>query len=386
MHRLVFKGEPRNIDQNLIGTATIERDEFNHTIITLKENIQSKNPADQHLIAIITSNPSINFQNVPSILLIEDINQISNGDILSLDSFGNIRILYQASASSNSLFVTEQCNSRCVMCAQPPRVTNDIEHFWNINQNLIELIPTNCRQLGITGGEPTLLGYDLIRLLKLLTQKLPETELHILSNAKLFSNIDYAAALLELDSRNIVWGVPLYSDYFELHDRIVHSKNAFYQTILGIHNLARFNQRIEIRTVLHSQVIPRLTNLARYIYKNLTFIEHVAFMGLENVGLAKNNIESLWMNPLRYSAKLLEATIYLDKNALNVSIYNLPLCLLPKDLWKFSRQSISEWKNSFLQKCEICKVKNECAGLFESNIKNLEEIIQPIITEEISVA
>lgn len=379
MNKLFFRGKSKYLNSNIIGTAKILKSQNNQFLIILVDNNSSIDSGAYNPLAIITSDPEFEFPDVPLIYLSEDISFISDGDILNIDRIGNIRILYKSSSLSNSLFVTEQCNSRCIMCSQPPRNVDDIKNLLDINQRLIELIPHDCKQLGITGGEPTLLGDDLFNLLKLINFKLPDTELHILTNARLFSNIEYAKLLLELDTSKIVWGVPIYSDYFELHDLIVNSKNAFYQTILGLHNLARFNQRIEIRTVLISRVIPRLPNLARFIYKNLTFVEHVAFMGLENVGFAKNNLNSLWINPSEYYLQLREAINFLNKNNLNTSIYNIPLCLLPVDLWKFAKQSISEWKNIFLHQCGSCIVKNECAGLFQTNLEKMEELIKPII-------
>ncbi len=62
-------------------------------------------------------------------------------------------------------------------------------------------------------------------------------------------------------------GIPLYSDFYQIHDYIVQAENAFYQTILGIHNLSRYNIRVEIRIVLHKQSIGRLEQLSNYIYK-----------------------------------------------------------------------------------------------------------------------
>jgi hypothetical protein len=40
-----------------------------------------------------------------------------------------------------------------------------------------------------------------------------------------------------------------------------------------------------------------LTRLAKYIYKNLPFVEHVTFMGLEFIGYTPHNIDKLWIDP-----------------------------------------------------------------------------------------
>jgi hypothetical protein len=72
------------------------------------------------------------------------------------------------------------------------------------------------------------------------------------------------------------------------------------QTVLGLQQLARYGLRVEIRVVLHALTIPRLPELAEYIYRNLTFAEHVALMGLENIGYAPRNMDKLWIDPADY--------------------------------------------------------------------------------------
>ena len=36
-------------------------------------------------------------------------------------------------SNDNTLFVTEQCNNRCVMCCQPPKRVNDIDLYFAQN-------------------------------------------------------------------------------------------------------------------------------------------------------------------------------------------------------------------------------------------------------------
>ena len=71
-------------------------------------------------------------------------------------------------------------------------------------------------------------------------------------------------------------------------------------------------------------------------------------MGMEVTGLCLENIEELWIDPLEYKDILREAVLHNNRQLMNVSIYNIPLCLIHKDIWSFSRQSISPWKNVYL--------------------------------------
>jgi len=180
---------------------------------------------------------------------------------------------------------------------------------------------------------------------------------------------------------NLSLGIPLYSDDSTSHDFIVQAKGAFDQTVLGLQQLARFGVRVEIRIVLHALTIPRLVNLAEYIYRNCAFAEHVALMGLENIGYAPRNMKSLWIDPVDYQNELQSAVEFLSLRGMKVSIYNHQLCVLHKSLWKFSRKSISDWKNIYLDKCEGCTVRENCGGFFQWANKLHSTHIHPIQNE-----
>ena len=89
-------------------------------------------------------------------------------------------------------------------------------------------------------------------------------------------------------------------------------------------------------------------------------------MGLEPMGLTRRNRALLWIDPVDYMPTLVEAAYFLRNRGMTVSVYNLPLCLLPKSLWSFARQSISDWKNMFLETCQTCAAQAFCCGFFAS--------------------
>jgi hypothetical protein len=112
-----------------------------------------------------------------------------------------------------------------------------------------------------------------------------------------------------------------------------------------------------------------MPQLSQYIYRNLTFASHVALMGLEVIGFGKANIDSLWIDPIDYVDQLEESVSMLATAGMNVSIYNHQLCTLPKSLWSFSRQSISDWKNEYAEECKDCTARTQCGGFFAWNLK-----------------
>jgi len=107
----------------------------------------------------------------------------------------------------------------------------------------------------------------------------------------------YAAKLAQVGHPDFMVGIPLYSDVASHHDFVVQDDGAFDQTMVGFHNLARYGVRIEVRIVVHKQTWERLPKLAEYIYRNLPFVEHVAFMGLEMMGYTKTNLKRCGLIP-----------------------------------------------------------------------------------------
>jgi His-Xaa-Ser system radical SAM maturase HxsC len=371
------KGIAHNINNDLVGRVTKSLDSLNEYSILLCENeIPLIN--DFKGLAILTKNKApVLDENKKIVFKIPTVDHLSDGDLISIGSDGNINTLYRVNSFHNTLLATERCNSNCLMCSQPPKDKDDVFRLFSIYQILIPLIPKDCVELGISGGEPTLMGEMFFNLLELITKELPNTEVHVLTNGRTFAWNNMAERLSKIENKRIMLGVPVYSDYYQVHDYIVQAKDAFNQTILGLHNLARYNQRLEIRIVLHKQSIQRLTKLARYIYKNLPFAEHVTFMGLEFIGYTPHNIDKLWIDPMDYNEELIEAVEFLSEQGMHVSIYNSQLCVLPERLWKFARKSISDWKNDYLPECQNCTKLNDCGGLFTWNLKKHSAAIKP---------
>jgi len=371
------KGTAINIDEPIVGKVT--RDPNNtdaHAIFIGEKELPSVTKSNFECILTSLDNPEA-LNGYRSVYKVASFDHLSEGDLIVVGSDGNIKTLYRVNSFHNTILATERCNSNCLMCSQPPRDKNDVPWLYNIYEKLIPLIPKDCFELGISGGEPTLMGDLFFNLLKQIKDNLPETEIHVLTNGRSFAWNSMAERLAEIEYNRMMLGIPVYSDYYQIHDYIVQAKDAFNQTILGLHNLARYNQRIEIRIVLHKQSIPRLTKLARYIYKNLPFAEHVTFMGLEYIGYTPHNIEKLWIDPHDYMNELGEAVEFLAGQGMNVSIYNSQLCVLPQELWKYARKSISDWKQSYLPECEQCTKLNDCGGLFTWNLKKHSAFIKP---------
>jgi His-Xaa-Ser system radical SAM maturase HxsC len=206
----------------------------------------------------------------------------------------------------------------------------------------------------------------------------------MLTNGRTFAWPEYARRFAVLNHPNLCLGVPLYSDFANEHDHIVQAAGAFDQTLAGLHLAARHGLRVEIRVVLHRLTIRRLTRLMDYIYRNLSFVEHIALMGLEYVGYTPRNIQDLWIDPFDYQEELEQAVRYLVDRDMSVSLYNHQLCVLRPSLWPYARKSISDWKNLYLPECESCSALPLCGGLFKWAAKKHSDHIHTISELELT--
>ena len=198
--------------------------------------------------------------------------------------------------------------------------------------------------------------------------------LHLLTNGKNFDDFNFAKKVSEIGLSHLIFCISLHGDTDSLHDSICRSKGSFQRTVNGIYNLAKLRQKIEIRFVMNKMNYSRLQSFSHFVYRNLPFTIHTAFMGLEVSGFASKNFDIIWVDPYDYQDYLKDAVLDLYTRGLNVSIYNIPLCLLPMKLWKFARKSISGWKNNYLKACSACNGRLDCCGVFTTSDFNSSNI------------
>jgi His-Xaa-Ser system radical SAM maturase HxsC len=316
---------------------------------------------------------------VPAALLPPEFDHLADGDVIRLEpERGGLRTLFRKASPYNHFLLTERCNNYCLMCSQPPRAVQD---GWIVDEILaaLPLVDRQAVEIGFTGGEPTLLGHRFVELVQATKSHLPRTALHILSNGRTFSSGTLARDLGAVHHHDLMMGIPIYADLAHVHDHVVQADGAFDETIRGILALKAHGVRVEVRVVLQRQTITRLVPLARFLARNLLFVDHVAFMGLELTGFARANLEQIWIDPIDYQAELVEAVGILDRAGLRTSIYNSQLCVLDPSIHRFARRSISDWKQEYMPECAGCDAKAECGGFFASAKLRYSRAISPIL-------
>lgn len=316
---------------------------------------------------IITKDFSKKKNSLPQIKVSgEVIDKLEEGDCIRIDKEGTITVVWERKSPVNSLLLTEMCDCRCVMCPQPPKAHD--KTLPEMNKRILDLVKIeNNQTICLTGGEPTLPKEDLFDIFGAINKQHPKSNVMILTNGKSFDDFEFTRRFVSAKPNNLLTCVSFHSDVDEIHDRIVGIKNSFYRTAMGLQNLARFREKIEIRVVVSRLNANRLEAIATFIQRNFPFIYHCTFMGMEVFGLALDNYETVWIDPYEYRDELSRAVRVLSRADMNVSIYNVPLCLIEKKSWGFARQSISGWKNDYLPVCADCAIKEQCCGIFTTS-------------------
>jgi His-Xaa-Ser system radical SAM maturase HxsC len=314
----------------------------------------------------------------PTVHVPGELAHIGPGDVLIVAEDGSrVGVAWKATATHNSILLTERCDHYCLMCSQPPKERDD-SYLYDRARRIISAIPAGARAVSLTGGEPTIVPEAFFGLLEHLGTTRPDLSTHILSNGRRFVDRAFADRYARLAQRDVMVGIPLYAAEPSLHDFVVQAEGAFNETVRGVLNLVAAGAAVELRVVIQKANVSQLGELATYIARNLPFVNQVALMGLEMTGLARPNAELVWVDPNDYRRELGDAYRRLTSAGVFTRIYNHQLCLLDSELWPAAVQSISDWKNDFPSLCDPCAVRDQCAGVFTTSGSRLSPSLRPV--------
>ena len=272
--------------------------------------------------------------------------------------------------SSALVYVTNQCNSNCIMCpdsvklrTRPNEVTME-----NLLEQIGEINP-EAEHVDITGGEPTLLKEQLPELIEAVFRQAPDAEVLMLSNGRSFAAGGYTERFSAFAHRRLKIEIPIHGDCAELHDRIAGCPESFVQTRAGIHHLLEAGVEVGIRIVVSRLNYGRLNELIRFISREFPEIKYVNLMGMEVLGNAWKNREQVWIEFDEVKDSLQQAVEQCFACGIIPSLYNYPLCLFDRKYWYCYRNSISDYKIRYFEECEKCTEKSRCGGFFASTYR-----------------
>lgn len=318
------------------------------------------------------------------ILLDDSAQQVLDGyredDVLSVNEHGVVHCVYNSLSGDNALVFTMQCNSNCIMCpcSERSRKNGQLTTAGELI-TMVDYMPEDVAHLTLTGGEPTLLKEDFFRFLSHVQAHRSQTHFQLLTNGRAFCDYRFTQRFIQCLPDHIDVGIPLYGYDAETHDAITRTPGSFKQAVIGIHNLLHYHIDVEVRVVLTKQNVDYLPRIAAYIAKYLPGVNKVAFMGLELMGNAAKNRDAVWI-PYEEAAQKSGAAIrHLIASGINVQLFNIPLCKVPRSLWHICAMSITDYKVRYDDGCDRCAMKEICGGIFQSTQRVANIQTQPIM-------
>ena len=308
----------------------------------------------------------------------ETLENIGEYSILEFQDYAAY-VYYDACAVDNALFITNRCNSNCVMCpvSSTTRKNSTVEPVENLLK-IASQIPTDAEHLTITGGEPFLLKKDIFRLFSYLKEHLNRTEYLLLTNGRVLADPEYFECFRETFPENGIVGIPIHGYDAVTHDGITRAKGSFQQTMTGLKRLMGTKIRVELRIVVSRLNLDFIQRMAEMIAKEFPGVYTVKFIGLEMLGNARMNRELVWVDYKTSFRAVQESIRYLVLHGINVGIYNYPLCCVDRSFWPLCERSITDYKIRYLPECDACRKKDICGGMFQGTYRWMEGIIEAI--------
>ena len=265
------------------------------------------------------------------------------------------------------LYVTEECNSNCIMCPMSLDSRKRGRHLraeeWD---DLPECLPKDTKHITITGGEPFLEYQQMIPALHRINAAFPGTEILILTNGRALSVRSVYDETDPTISERMCFAIPIHGPDPETHDSITQSPGSFDQAIKGIRKLKSTNAEIEIRIVGHRLNHGKISETFCMLADSDLRITKINLIAMEMTGCAAANRKELWID---YDELCLEAETgirYAVHKGINVGLYNFPLCTVPGELWPIAKNSITPSKIRYAPECAECRERQACGGLFQS--------------------
>lgn len=308
--------------------------------------------------------------------------QYDRNDVFQISGKGEITKVYSSKNQEVDIFVTNKCNSNCVMCPLPENVrrkNQSQQSDWI--KNYIRALPEEIGYINITGGEPTLARKDLFEILLLLKEKYQYSGYQLLTNGRSVGDKRFLQQLLQYTPTGIRFAIPLHSSIESIHDGITNSVESFRQTDQGIKNLLHSGQKVEIRIVVSRKNIDTMEETARYIREYYQGIFCVNFIAMEMMGNAAVHKNELWIDYEEAFQRIKKAITILIHGGIDVQLYNFPLCAVEHGYWYLAVKSITEHKIRYMEECTSCVVKNICGGFFVSTKTLMKPEVKPIIEE-----
>jgi His-Xaa-Ser system radical SAM maturase HxsC len=213
----------------------------------------------------------------------------------------------------------------------------------------------------------------LLWMIETVRHERPDLSFHILSNGQHFEE-EHIVRLSQPAFDKVTWGIPLYSRHAASHDDIVQKKGAYDRLLQSFIYLLKAGAKIELRTVLLTDNLSDLTELAKFVTTHLGFCVQWSIMQLENIGFAKNRFHNLYVEHTDQFHTIAGAIDICELYGLQVALFNFTRCSVPYEYRKYAASSISDWKRKYMPACNNCNEQSLCCGFFEWHPDSLAKV------------
>ena len=301
------------------------------------------------------------------------INNVDNNNLLQCETDTNLSL-------EHTVFMTAHCNNNCIMCPMSEASRRAVE-VEDREEKLIAQImtwPEDTAHIDVTGGEPTLYPKRFLNVMELLKERFQHTDFQLLTNGRSLSDRNYFREIRRVLPNGCRLGIPFNASGSELFDKITNTQGSYLQTVSGIRRLLAADLLVEIRVVVIKLNLMDLLNIANVVINLFPTVRKVDFIGQEVLGNAYKNRDKVWVDYKKSFQYLIPAIDLLVENGIDVELYNYPLCTVAPGYRALCRNSISEYKIRYDDKCEECMLKQICGGLFASTLGNSSVTLEPV--------
>ena len=308
------------------------------------------------------------------------MSELSDYDIIEIDDRGIYYQLYSRKEDEAGVVTTPRCNSNCVMCpaSESSRQGCSDTPVDRLLQ-YVRYLPDDVSFITITGGEPTLIGTDHFSLLlKAIAEKYSHTGVLLLTNGRTLGSSAFFERFSQCVPADFRVAIPIHGSNAEKHDAVTQVRGSFAQTMCGIQNLLSKSIKVEIRIVVSKLNCDDLSDIADLILRRFPGVSVVNFIGLEMRGNCAKNSERVIIPYEMAFQKSKLAIRQLAIAGIDVGLYNFPYCMIDKEYWYIAKKSIAGYKSKFYDKCDSCRLRNDCCGIFEATMKFYHPEVYPV--------
>ncbi len=288
-----------------------------------------------------------------------------------------------------------QCNNDCIICAVSARkrFMKEGEMSTDELKDFFSKLPEDTNVLELSGGEPTLRS-DFFELLDFIKKRNPDLKLILLTNGRKLANTSFTEKLLDYNIREVI--IAIHGNNKKIHERITRAAGSFNESILGIENGMNCGLPLTLKTIVTKLNYKSLPNIAEFLITRFENLERYTINGLDISGNALENFENVAVRYSQAKTFIQQAIDTCASYGVRVMLYGIPFCVLdeeyhkypapqPKTVFSYKSKSTEVINELFddpygtTKKCNGCKYKDSCFGVWYSYYEKFPDEIKPII-------